>query len=506
MTPPSPYRERYPGAPYDAEIAAVDEAVGRTLTALEDHGVADRTLVILVADHGESLGEHGEMTHAVLVYSPTMRVPLIVRDPARPGPQRVNTLVSIVDILPTVLHRLGLPIPAVCQGRPLPMTAPNDAPPSDRRIYGESLYAHLLYGWSPLERLTTDRWMLIHGPARDRLYHVQGDPSELTDLSESHAEQVERMVRMLEEERDLLSGGQERFSQGTVSAENQARLEALGYLGSAQPVSEEAVRGQGGADPHDMMDVLGLIMEGRNLAENGITELAIPVLRRAEARDPDNPWIVRELAISYLDRGEVDRAREATDRLLELQAEHLGTMLVLAEYERARGDLDAARRTLERAVELDPQNIATRITLAHLLEDLGRLVQAETAYREVLGLEPSETLALNGLATLLLREQRVDEGVALLETLMMVQPYYPPVHLNMAVVEYDRGHYRESLRLARRSLELRPGQLKALEVEAMALEALDRPREAAGSWHKLRAAAEDPATLERADAAIERLE
>jgi arylsulfatase A-like enzyme/Tfp pilus assembly protein PilF len=483
LTPPSPYRERYPAAPYDAEIAFVDEAVGRTLDALKDQGFDRNTIVILVGDHGESLGEHGEMTHAVLLYSATMRVPLIIRDPSISGARRITSRVSTVDIFPTVLHRLGLPLPPVVQGHELPDQELPEA--ADRAFYGESLYGNLLYGWSPLDRLTRGRWMLIRSPHENRLFDLEADPLELVDLASDHPDQAAELARLADQKLQMLSDGKERFSQGTISAENQARLEALGYLGSPREVEEgENIRDiDAGPDPHDMMEVLSLIMEGRNLAQRGVNELAIPVLERAENQDPDNPWIVRELAMTYLTRGQYEEARIAADRLLDLGAEHVQTLLVLAEYERARGDMENAR--------------------AHL--GLDQITDAESEYRGILSISPTETLALNGLATLLLKQQRIDEGVELLERLRVEQPYFPAVYLNLGVVAYEGANYSESLRLTRRSLTLRPRQIKAMELEAMNLEAVGEEDQALGVWQGVLAAAADDQTRERAKAAIERL-
>ena len=225
MMAPSPYRERYPDALYDAEIAFVDESVGRTVEALEERGLLDNTLIVLTADHGESLGEHGETTHAVLVYASSLQVPLIIRDPRRVEARRLSPLVGTTDIFPTILNRLGLPIPDTCQGQVLPED--DASAPEHRELYAESLYGNLLYGWGPLERLTRDSWTLIRGPRSSQLFDLETDPHELRELSDQHPELVTELTHRAAELRRRLAPDGSQFSQGTITAENRARLEAL---------------------------------------------------------------------------------------------------------------------------------------------------------------------------------------------------------------------------------------------------------------------------------------
>src|SRR5437588_12479462 len=117
--PPAPYSEDYKSHPYDGEIAFADAQVGRLLRFLKDKGLYQHTLIVLSGDHGEGLGEHGEQTHGFFIYNSTLQVPLVVRLPAGPRDKHVNALVSLADIMPTVLEALKLDIPAQVQGKSL---------------------------------------------------------------------------------------------------------------------------------------------------------------------------------------------------------------------------------------------------------------------------------------------------------------------------------------------------------------------------------------------------
>ncbi len=470
LTPPSPYRERYRDAPYDAEIASVDEAVGQILGRLEEIGRLDSTLVILTADHGEGLGDHGEQTHALLVYSSTIRVPLIVRDPRREGSSTVTAPVTTVDVFSTVLERLGIAVPEANQGVPLPLSDA-DADP-EREIYSETLFGRLIYGWSPLQRLTAGTRVHIRGPSVE-LYDRANDPGETDDLVDDRPEDLDAMARQLRRSKLEFADGGHDFSRARASEETLARLAALGYLGSGLAggeLSDEVDPSR--PDPPAMMEVFNLHNEGQGLGEAGRHELAIPVLERAREMDPGNPSVLMALALSQISMGEPERGRETLARLLEVSPEDVRSHLLLASYHRSLGELEEASVLTERAVELDPEDLATRLLLAHLLEDAGRPADAEAAYRALLEREDDHVMALNGLATLLYRRGDADGAVRLLTTALERQPFYAPACLNLGVIEHDRGSYERSLRLAERALALRPGYRQALTLKERNLEAL----------------------------------
>ncbi len=500
--PPSPLRERYAGALYDGEIAAVDEAIGRLLVKLEGRGDLDRTLVVLTADHGESLGEHGELTHALLLYSTTVRVPLVIRDPSDPTPRRIAAPVATVDILPTILNRLGLAIPQAVQGFPLPRTKAERGP--RRAIVSETLYGALLHGWSPLERLTVEDWMYVHGPS-PRLYRLSEDPSEIHNLADEQPAELAAMQSRLTERKRQLAAHAIDAEEDSVSPEKRARLMALGYLGSGGVVEASEVEVSADLpDPHAAIAVFREMNEGKQLTEAGQPGLAAAVLEHAKLTDPTNPFLSMYLALAYQSLGDMAALRREVEHLLRIAPEHHGGHLLLAEALELAGDLPAAMRALERALELDPRNQATRLYLAHRLEDAGRLEAADAAYRELLADAPDHTLARNGFATLLYRQGYDEEAVAALEALRQRQPFYAPAHLNLAVIRHDQGRIEDSERLLSRALDLRPAYGVGYELRALHREAVDDREGARAAWQLAHRFAADPAARERAALALDR--
>ena len=175
---PEPFRSEFLD-PYVAEIAFADWQIARLLRALHARHVLERTVVVVIGDHGESLGEHGERDHGIFVYESSMQVPLIVRAPAV-VPRRVASLVSQVDVLPTLLDLLGIPPGPGIDGVTL-VPALRGARMVERELYAESMYA-TRFGWSPLRMVRDTRWKFIDAP-RPELYDLDADPFELHDLA-----------------------------------------------------------------------------------------------------------------------------------------------------------------------------------------------------------------------------------------------------------------------------------------------------------------------------------
>ena len=168
---PAEFASRFPdtrdGA-YDAEIAYTDSQVGRLLAALETAGHLDDTLVVVLADHGEQLGEHDEQAHGFFVYDASVQVPLIM---AGPGvtPRVVPDQVRIVDVMPTVLDLLQVPGPAPMQGTSLGPTLAGER--VDLLAFAESWYPRFHYGWSELRAVRDGRFKFILAPTARALRH-----------------------------------------------------------------------------------------------------------------------------------------------------------------------------------------------------------------------------------------------------------------------------------------------------------------------------------------------
>jgi len=245
--PPEPFSSRFADDPYSGEIAAADEAAGRVLAALDELGLTERTLVMVVGDHGEMLGEHGERTHTYFLYQGAVEVPWVVAGPGIPGPRTVTERVGLVDLVPTVCGLLGLEPPPGVAGRDLSRWLRGRAPaaPGPRAYYLESV-TPTRYGANPLLGIVDGRWKYLR-TTRPELYDLTADPGETRNLFDPRRPEVRRL------QRELAARLGRRGASGHAASDREAvaKLRSLGYLGGG--VRDDLRVEPGRADPKDLI-------------------------------------------------------------------------------------------------------------------------------------------------------------------------------------------------------------------------------------------------------------
>ncbi|HSD26768.1 MAG TPA: sulfatase, partial [Vicinamibacteria bacterium] len=253
--PPEPHASRYPGRPYDGEVAWADELFGRFEDALASLGLGDSTALVVTSDHGEGLGEHDEALHGFFAYQTTLRVPFLVRAPGIPPGRRLERTVRLVDAFPTVLELAGLATPRdfALSGRSLAAALRGAREPDEPTTYAETLVPLLQFGWSDLRVVREGRWKYVQAP-RPELYDLREDPGERRDLAREKGPQAAAMraalARLLDRERQARSAGGPAPSDEVIE-----KLGALGYVGAGGP-AETATPG---ADPKDKIEEFRIV-------------------------------------------------------------------------------------------------------------------------------------------------------------------------------------------------------------------------------------------------------
>lgn len=345
-TPPPAFASRFAGRPYDGEIAFVDTQIGRLVDLLEQRNRLDRTLVVVTADHGDALGEHGETTHTLFIYDATMRVPWILSCPALFDGELVvaDRVVSIVDVMPTLLDLLGVERGGATDGIN-PLSAPSGA---DRAVYVETIATLLRHGYAPLHGLRRLGDKYIHAP-RPEYYDVAADPGETENLFT----QRPGMARSLSTQLAAMMAPWERADAALqrampLDAEQAERLAALGYT-TTRVADDAADLG----DPKDLVLLLTRVQTAKELSDTGRHDEAVRMIDEIVAGATDEPYAWKVAALIYQRVGRFDRAEGALRRALDLQPDveaHVSLAKVLVR----RGAFDECARQLDLAEQLDP--------------------------------------------------------------------------------------------------------------------------------------------------------
>ena len=401
--PPEPFKSRYAGRPYVGEIAFVDSQVGRLLAYLDAHHLADRTVVVVMGDHGESLGEHGESTHGFFVYQATMHVPLLIRAPfdAMAG-RRVTDTVRSIDILPTALELLSVKSSEKFEGTSVVPLMTGAKKELGLAAYSEAIYPRFHFGWSDLRALTSGRYKYVAAP-RPELYDLQQDPEESHNLYPERQALGDRMNQELVALEQRMSATAASPKPAVeVDPDARARLAALGYVGTF--VTALAPDRAGLADPKDKIQLFNLMTQARETARHDKeSDEGLHALERVVAEDPRviDAWFM--LGNEYYRRRQYARAIEQFKRALDLKPDYDLVVINMANAYRALGRDEEAMVGYRRFMELDPKNAQIRYEAAQILIDGGKLDEARKQLTEALALEPKLAAARNALGVLALR-------------------------------------------------------------------------------------------------------
>jgi choline-sulfatase len=409
--------------PYDAEIAEADRGVGRLIEWLRAEHVLDDTLVVLTADHGESLGEHGEPTHGIFIYDATIRVPLIWRLPGvLPQATTYGGAVRHIDIVPTVLAVLGLPGGDTTQGANLLSALQGRTPPIDLTQYSEARLAEEGFGMAPLFGVRHEGHKWIQAP-HPELYDLRNDPGELRNLYP--AEQA--TARPLEGDLEAVVTDSERRALTAptrqIDRETEDMLRALGYLAPPEQRAE-----MGGMDPKEGMALYAKLQEARQSAQGGDWDRTRELLAEVLAVAPENVTARNVLALAAVRHGDYDEAERQYQASLAKQPKQHRVHGALGALALHRGDLDEAERRFHQALDLAPSYVEAMSNLGWIEAARGNEAGAQEWYERAIALDPT----------------------------------YPHVYRRLADLYYDRKDWPHALEYYRRVLSVLPQHFEVL--------------------------------------------
>jgi len=433
--PPEPYRTRFADRLYVGEIAFVDAQIARIVAFLEAEHLLDRTVIVAIGDHGESLGAHGESTHGFFIYNAALHVPLIIRAPYDAlRSRRVSDVVRSIDVMPTVLDLLGVPLPEGVDGTSLVPMMTGAVKEFALTAYAEAVYPRYHYGWSDLRSVTSGRFKYIEAP-RPELYDVVDDPNETHNLYESQLALAGRLAAALKTiettaRRDVAPAG--------IDADARARLATLGYVGTFA-ASTTGDRRQL-ADPKDKIALFNLMIAARErMHDEHDPDAGMKALHQVVAADPDivDAWVL--MGNEYSRRRDFPRALDSFRKALAVKPDYDVAAFNMANvYRTMRRDDDAAQ-TYERLLAIDPMNAQAHQKLAEVLVDRGKLDEAQASLNRALEIQPAMAAARNTLGALRLQRNDVSAAERDIRAALALKPDLTLAHFNLALVAEQRG-------------------------------------------------------------------
>jgi arylsulfatase A-like enzyme/Tfp pilus assembly protein PilF len=460
--PPSPYRETFADRPYDGEVAFADAQLGRILDALRAAGRERDTVVAVLADHGEGLGEHGETGHGILLYESTLRVPLIVAGPPVPEGRVISEAVGTIDLAPTLLQLLGREAPDL-PGRDLRPALAGKRVPAEG-LYSEALFGRLNCRWSSLRSLRDGEWKLVEG-AEPELFQLSTDPGEARNRARDDPERVERLRRTLQAAVASMAPGGDAARPVALSPEQEERLRSLGYAAGGG--------GGGSLDEPGLPDPRRLVglYERLESLQTAIGPAIGPAIREIATileKDPGSPFAHFVMASVAYRGGQLELAEKAFARTLALDPDRPVIRQYYGQLLRDEGRLEESERELRIAAEQAPAyDLVTRVNLAETLTARGNYDEARKVLDAALAREPAHEKARQAMGRLLVASGHPRDALPYLEGAADgrdVDRLLDLVAAYLAVPDYERA-----AEAAANVLERNPGHPRALSLLGHAL-------------------------------------
>lgn len=415
-TPPEPLQEGL-ADPYGGEVLFSDRQVGRLLDLLDEAGLTDNTVVMVLSDHGEGLGEHDESEHGLLLYETTLAVPWIIRIPGRFHGRVVYSPVHTIDFRPTLCELLELPVDKSWQGRSLlPLIAGEETDDPDLPLYAESYYGKIGYHWAPLYSIRSGPWKLVEG-ARSELFHLGDDPQELNDRSVTDRNELNRLRHLLEIAREAQPEAEATGDEPSLTTGQKEALEALGYVTPGK-VSKRKEK----LDPRDVHQAHELILEGRDeyLREN--YERAEQIFFEVLKIDPENVPTLLRLSDCYKMMERTAEEESLYVRILSIDGENATAWCNLGVLFERRGEFDRAMDCYERSADSDSTFALAHLNRGNVLLTRNEWREAGESFRSALRFSPGLAGAHFGLARIFQQDDNLDSLVYQLKLAIRFDP------------------------------------------------------------------------------------
>ncbi len=420
--PPLPYSQIYKDHLYDGEIAYADSALGNFVAYLKAHDWYENAIVVVVGDHGEGLGEHGEDTHGVFLYDSTTHVPLIIKPSGHSASKVVDAQVRTIDVLPTVIDLLSIRAPAGLDGESLKPYLSGAV--KDRLAFGETDYP-LRFGWAPLRSVRAEGFKLIDAP-RPEFYDLKNDPGELKNAYAPDRKEIQKFSAMLA---DL-------------------KAKAPQNVAGNSPLP----------DPKDKIQEQNLLHVAMMASEDNRPEDARRALEKVLQADAKSPTALRQLGELELQSGDYPKAADHLKSARDVRHDDATAALYEGQAREKIGDLAGARDALETTLKLTPGQLQARILLGKIYLGLKDPKAAADQFDAASLLDPNSVDAQMGLAQAQIADGNAAAAVDTLHPLSASQDKNPEFWDLLAQGYKNQGKREEARRAEERARSLREGK------------------------------------------------
>ena len=442
---PEPYETRYASEPYDGGIAFEDAVVGNFLQELKARKLYDGAVIAVMADHGESLGAHGEKEHGIFIYDETTHVPLVIKLPHGTG-RRIENRVELADVMPTLLQSVGMTVPAEMQGESMlglikAENAGTIAEWRDRPAYAQSDYGRLSFGWSALQSWRTGKYLYIEAPKRE-LYDHRTDGQAEHNLAPSSPAVADLLAAQMESFREKTSSHKE-ASDVKVTPEAAQKLAALGYAASENYSVKTSTRGP---DPKDRLESLRLVESLRPILEDARYEEAIPILQRLIATEPSVSAIQVKLAGCYMDLHQYKKAIPELRKALEMRPDDVDLKMNLGKALLDTHDFEGAVAVYQNISAKSQDSLLIQSALEMAYFGSNRFSEAIQECEKVLAVSPEDYGSYLYLGLSLARSGELEAAVPKLQKAVALRPDLPKPHLFLATIYTKLGRNADAER------------------------------------------------------------
>ncbi len=447
--PPMPFKAKYSKDLYSGEVAFTDAQVGRLLQWLAGHGLNEKTLIVLMADHGESLGDHGEYTHGVFLYESTMHIPLIVAGPGIPQGQVVQQQVRSIDVMPTVADFLQVSPGDKVQGTSLmPLMIGQKEVPTHYN-YMETLYPKTSMGWSELRGMRTDQWKMIAAP-KPELYRLDEDRAEKQNVKDRYPADADHLEKKIWEVAGQ-PGSLGTLERQPVDIETLSQLQSLGYASAG--ARRDLRIDMSGPDPKDRVEVLGVVEKSAELMNHDRFQAAIPMLKSIQAKDPANPAIYQKLGVCFERIRQYQKAIDVYQTAIRNHADSDQTHASIGNNFVRVGKLQEAADAMEKAAEMNLTNLQNLANLATAYLQLGRLADCEKTLKAILAQNDRSGEAYNVYGLLSIQRGDGNTARSYLEKAVECDPDLTEPYLNLGLLAEKAGQPQIAVTYYKKFLE-----------------------------------------------------